>query len=81
MHVHLGHIPRGKVVRTDAAGAAHVPSSCRRGGAVDRLSRCAANATLMNWCPDQGQDQAMRTDPFRYDENDIGRAASAAVRV
>jgi len=26
----------------------------------------------MNWCPDQGQDQAMRSDPFRYDENDIG---------
>jgi hypothetical protein len=49
--------------------------------AVDRLSRCAANATLMNWCPDQGQDQAMRIDPFRHDENDIARAAGAAVRV
>jgi hypothetical protein len=35
----------------------------------------------MNWCPDQGQDQAMRIDPFRYDENDIGQAASAEVRV
>jgi hypothetical protein len=49
--------------------------------AVDRLSRCAANATLMNWCPDQGQDQVMRTYPFRHDENDIARAAGAAVRV
>jgi hypothetical protein len=35
----------------------------------------------MNWCPDQGQDQAMRIDPFRYDENDIGQAASVEVRV
>jgi hypothetical protein len=49
--------------------------------AVERLSRCAANATLMNWCPDQGQDQVMHTDLFRYNENDIGRAASAAVQV
>ena len=31
--------------------------------------------------PDQGQDQVMHTDPFRYDQNDIGRAASAVVRV
>jgi len=31
---------------------------------ANRLSRCPADAPLMNWCPDQGQDQVMRTDPF-----------------
>jgi hypothetical protein len=29
--VHIGHIPRGNMVRTDTAGVAHVSSSCRRG--------------------------------------------------
>ena len=72
MHVHLGHIPRGNVVRMDAAGAAHVPSSCRRGAPRRPAKPMCGQRDIKNWCPDQGQDQAMRSDPFRYDENDIG---------
>jgi hypothetical protein len=80
MHVHLGHIPRGNMVRTDAAvlltSRRHADTAGRR-----PAKPMCGQRTLTNWCPDQGHDQVMRTDPFRYDEKDIGWVAGAVVRV
>ena len=54
VHVHLGRWPNGitVAVRTDHVLSSHRRSGTLRGSAG--LTRCTANALLMNRCPDRG---------------------------